>query len=142
MSDITDPWKALHAKRTRKSIKSKTADPFGVWRMTPTPSVSPPKPKKQRKAPPIVKTPRKAATPPDVSRSMVQEPTRFDFSDPRSSSPSRPTKSESKTKERYLVSIDMVSDENRELVRLASKSEGRTLSQWARRILLAEASKQ
>jgi hypothetical protein len=142
MSDITDPWKALHAKRTRKSIKSKTADPFAVLRMTPTPPVSPPEPKMPRKTPPIAKAPPRAANTKAVPRSIVHQSPRFDFSDPRASSPSVPTKNQSKTKERFLVSIDMVSDENRELVRLASKSEGRTLSQWARRILLAEASKQ
>ncbi len=34
--------------------------------------------------------------------------------------------------------IDMVSDENREAVRSAARAEGRTLSQWARRVLLQQ----
>ena len=133
MSDPHDPWKALHARRARHASSRKTK------RFTAVPPVATP-PKSPR-------DPRPARVPPERpgvfptfpkdrkpgQRSAPPQSKPLDFSDPPKAKPSVPR---SQGKERFLVSIDMVTEKNREAVRAAARAEGRKLSQWARRILL------
>jgi len=139
MSDTHDPWKALHAKRSKKSIQSKTSDPFNTRRKPELSPISAPKKPKPRRPAPSVPIPRRIERTATEPRSLVSDTSELDFSDTIGSRTRTSSKVPSKGKERFLISIDMVSDENRELVRGAAASEGRTLSQWARRVLVSSA---
>jgi len=121
MSDNGDFWKKLHAKRMepKKRTKSGVAQvPTSVKQLKKPIRRRAPSASKQIKVDPFAST-------------MV-----FD-------SPSKPPPTETRhrgqAKSRFTVTIDMVTPENRDKIRFASKSEGRSLSQWARRILLAAA---
>ena len=143
MSDPIDPWKALHAKRSKKSTRNKKTDPFSEWSKPSVVAPAAPRRPEKPKTPQFQTQSRtELRSPREFPRSPVapQESPTLDFSDPVGSSPSPQPRARSKSKERFLISIDMVTDENRELVRKAARSEGRTLSQWARRVLLAESS--
>ena len=144
MSDSHDPWKTLHAKRTQKSNKARNVTRGTYSERAPK---QPSHPKTARRTPTPGLFPKKPPAP-------APKPTRSPRFDPPSPSPSEPKMvfddapvaravkiepSSAKGKERFLVSVDMVTDENRQAIRTAAQAEGRTLSQWARRVLLAAA---
>lgn len=131
MSEDNNFWKALHEKRSGKKknrVSSKTQGNAA--------------PRATERAPISRNTTTRAPnafelTPPKpLSRTFPRQP--GDFQEPkRGSSVSRRVSRGGKA--RFTVTIDMVSDDNRESVRAAARSEGRTLSQWARRVLLSAA---
>ena len=124
MSDNGDFWKKLHAKRSQPKKRTKS----GVAQV-----------------PTSVKQLKKPVTrrPPSASKPIRADPfaSTMVFDGP-SKAPQRENRTARQAKSRFTVTIDMVSPENRDKIRFASKSEGRSLSQWARRILLAAASEQ
>jgi hypothetical protein len=136
MSDPHDPWKALHARRARHASSRKARGLPSV------PPVATPSRKPRAPAPSRIPEQRPASAPSSPkklrpeSRAQLPPSRPLDFSD----TPNGPTTpSTTQGKERFLVSIDMVTEENRQAVRSAAESEGRKLSQWARRILLTAA---
>jgi len=126
MSNPADPWRALHAKRAKKIAR----------RMSGTPSrVQAPAPIRPRTSREPVRIPPNR-DPGPLQGAPAEPSMRFEDRPPPSRAPD--PSSASKGRPRFLVSIDMVSDENREAVRSAARAEGRTLSQWARRVLLQQ----
>ena len=119
MSDNGDFWKMLHEKRTGVS---KSKKPEVLPRRT---SKNAPKSAPARRLPSV---PKPFASDPFATRANLSDQP---VQKRRVQGGARSSKS------RFTVTIDMVSPENREQIRYAAKSEGRSLSQWARRILLS-----
>ena len=132
MSDNNDFWKALHVKRSKPSATTKikkTPSDLALPKRASTPSEpvfrSAPRVRAQK---PLWETGSRKGSPP-------KEPV---FGGPKPMPEPKPNRSRER-KTRFTVTVDMTSAENRDSVRTAAASEGRTFSQWARRVLLAAA---